>query len=233
MKKVNVKGPIIESGDQWIYDWLDMEATSPKSVYREIEAANGEDIEVIINSGGGSVFAGSEIYTALKEYPGNVTTKVVGFAASAASVVAMSGKKVIMSPTAQMMIHNASIIASGDYRDMDHTSEILKNVNNTIANAYQLKSGMDQTTLLQMMDEETWLTPQQALENGFIDEIMFENQTPQFVASAGIAGLLPPQVIEKIRNMKAEETPEETPKPDNRKQVLTATLQLLKLKGGN
>lgn len=232
MKKVNIKGPIISSEEQWIYDLFEIEATSPKSVYREIESANGEEIEVVINSGGGSVFAGSEIYTALKEYPGNVTTKVVGLAASAASVIAMAGSKVKMSPTSQMMIHNVSAIAGGDYRDMEHTAEVLKNANSTIANAYQLKSGMDQDTLLQMMDKETWLTPQQALEHGLIDEVMFENQAPQLVASAAFAGMLPPQVIEKVRNMKLEPKPEESPKQDNQSAILMAKLQLLKLKGG-
>jgi ATP-dependent Clp endopeptidase proteolytic subunit ClpP len=232
MKKVNIKGPIISSEEAWIYDYFDIEATSPKSVYREIEAANGEEIEVVINSGGGSVFAGSEIYTALKEYQNNVTVKVVGLAASAASVIAMAGSKVKMSPTAQMMIHNVSAIAGGDYRDMEHTAEILKNANTTIANAYKIKSGMDEKSLLKMMDKETWLTPQQALEHGLIDEIMFENQAPQLVASAGLAGMLPPQVIEKIRNMKSEpQPPVETPKQDNQAAVLMARLQLLKLKG--
>lgn len=234
MKKVNIKGPIIASEDQWIYDWLEIEATSPKSVYREIEAANGEEIEVVINSGGGSVFAGSEIFTALKEYQNNVTVKVVGLAASAASVIAMAGNKVKMAPTAQMMIHNVSAISAGDYRDMEHTAEILKNANETIANAYILKSGMDQKTLLQMMDKETWLTPQQALEYGMIDEVMFDNNAPQLVASAGLAGLLPPQVVDKIRNMKLDtKKPEESPKQDNQSAILMAKLQLLKLKGGN
>lgn len=233
MKKVNIRGPIIDNDDQWIYDWLDMEATSPKAVHKEIESANGEEIEVVINSGGGSVFAGSEIYTALKDYPGNVTTKVVGLAASAASVVAMAGNTVKMSPTAQIMIHNASAVGRGDYHDMEHTAGILKNVNDTIANAYKLKSGMDQDTLLEMMDKETWLTPQQALEHGLIDEILFENQAPTLVASASLAGMLPPQVIEKIRNMNKEPQPKENPKPDNQSAILTAKLQLLKLKGGN
>src|SRR5690554_6323806 len=133
-KKINIKGPIIQSSHQWIYDWLGMEATSPKSVSDLIEQANGEDLEVEINSGGGSVFAGSEIYTALKSYNGNVTVKIVGLAASAASVIAMAGKKIMMSPTAQMMIHNVSSYSAGDHNDMEHTAEILKNADKTIAN---------------------------------------------------------------------------------------------------
>lgn len=229
MAKVSIRGAIIPNNDQWIYDWLDMDATSPKSVQNQINNANGEDLEVEINSGGGSVFDGSEIYTTLKDYPGNVTVKIVGLAASAASFIAMAGNKVLMSPTAQIMIHNASVGAYGDYRDMDHVSDILKNVNQTVANAYKLKTNLSDDELLSMMDKETWLTPQQALEKGFINEIMFENNL-QFVASHN-SGMLPPSVIEKIRN-------EMLKNPTNQKEdesdifmQQTAKLNLLKLGG--
>lgn len=206
MKKINVKGPIIPNNHQWIYDWLDMEATSPKKVISALEDANGDDVEVHINSGGGSVFDGSEIFTALKDYSNNVTVKIVGIAASAASVIAMAGKKVLISPTAQIMIHNAAVRADGDYRDMEHTAEMLKNVNKTVANAYMAKNGMQETDLLDMMDKETWLTPQQALEHRFVDEIMFE-QEYKFVASVDQSGLLPQQVIDKLRNEILKEKP--------------------------
>jgi len=197
--KINIKGPIIPNSDQWIYDWFGVEAVSPKKISDQLKEANNEDLVVEINSGGGSVFDASEIYTTLKDYQGKVTVKIVGIAASAASVIAMAGDKVMMSPTAQMMIHNASVRAEGDYRDMDHASAFLKNVNQTIANAYSLKSGKPYEELLSMMDAETWLTPQQALEHNLIDEIMFDNQIVQAVASAD-SGMIPKQVIEKIRN---------------------------------
>lgn len=227
MAKVNIKGPIISSDEAWIYDWFGIEATSPQSVNKEIEAANGGELEVEINSGGGSVFSGSEIYTALKSHSGNVTVKIVGLAASAASVIAMAGNKVLMAPTAQLMIHNVSSRASGDYRDMQHSAEVLKNANETVANAYMLKTGLKQKDLLALMDAETWFTPQKALEHGLIDEIMFSNQT-QLVASYGLSGMLPPEVIEKMRNSKLE-------KPVQNESVFLlqkAKLNLLKLKGG-
>lgn len=198
MAKVNIKGPIVSDNDAWIYEWLGIKATCPKIVHDAIEKANGEDLEVIINSGGGSVFPASEIYTALRDYAGNVIVKIVGLAASAASVVAMAGTKVLMSPTAQMMIHNVTTYAEGDYRDMEHTAEILKNANDTIANAYRLKSGKTQEELLALMDNETWMTAQKAKELGLIDEIMFEDV--QLAASAGYSGLLPPEVINTVRN---------------------------------
>lgn len=197
--KINIKGPIISNSEAWIYDWFGIENTSPKVVNDAIEKAKGEDIEVEINSGGGSVFAGSEIYTALKSYSGYVTVKIVGLAASAASVIAMAGKKIIMSPTAQMMIHNVSSRASGDYRDMQHTADVLKNANDTIANAYRLKTGKTQEELLKLMDNETWLTAEKAKEQGFVDEIMFENDL-QLVANTDFSGMLPQEVIDKIRN---------------------------------
>lgn len=207
MKKISVKGAIISSSDQWIYDWFGIEATSPKAISDAIAEANGDELEVEINSGGGDVFAGSEIYTSLKSYSGNVTIKIVGLAASAASVIAMAGNKVLMSPTGQMMIHNVSTMTSGDYRDMRHTSEVLKNANTTIANAYRLKTGMSEEDLLEMMNKETWLTPQQALENKFIDEIMFNDGNVNLVASTATTNLLPIEVIEKMRNTKMQSNP--------------------------
>ncbi len=199
-KKINIKGPIVSDSDAWIYRWFGIEATSPKTVNETIEKANGEDIEVIINSGGGNVFVGSEIYTALKSYTGNVVVKIVGLAASAASVIAMAGKTVMMSPTAQMMIHTTTTYTSGDYREMEHTAEVLKNTDNTIANAYRLKSGKTQDELLEMMSHETWMTAEKAKELNLIDEIMFEEEL-QLAASANYMGLLPPEVINKIRNI--------------------------------
>lgn len=196
--KISVKGPIIDNDDQWIYDWFEIEATSPKKVMDLMnQAKNNEELEVEINSGGGSVFAGSEIYTALKSYSGKVTTKVVGLAASAASVIAMAGDNILISPTGQIMIHNASGGFGGDYRDMEKGAEILKNVNATISNAYRIKTGLSSDELLDMMNKETWLTPQQALEKKFVDEIMFTNDI-KLVASIN-NGMLPQEVINKMK----------------------------------
>lgn len=207
--KISVKGPIIDSDDQWIYDWFEVEATSPKKVIDLInQAKNNEDLEVEINSGGGSVFAGSEIYTTLKSYGGKVITKVIGLAASAASVIAMAGDKIEISPTGQIMIHNASGGFGGDYREMEKGAEILKNVNATISNAYRLKTGLSNAELLEMMNKETWLTPQQALEKKFVDEIMFTNDI-KLVASVN-NGMLPQEVINKMKmELKNKEIPKE------------------------
>ena len=229
-KKINIKGPIVSNSDAWIYEWFGIEATSPQKVNDALEKANGEDIEVEINSGGGSVFAGSEIYTALKSYKGDVIVKIVGLAASAASVIAMAGNKVMMSPTAQIMIHNVSSRAEGDYRDMEHTADVLKNADNTIANAYRIKTGKTQEELLALMDKETWMTADKAKELGFVDEIMFENDS-QLVASTDYSGMLPPEVINKIRNTIKNPDIDMNNDSDILMQQSKAKLNLLKLKG--
>lgn len=225
--KIDVKGVIVSNDDKWIYEWFGIEAVSPKDIISQIDKANGEDLEIEINSGGGDVYAGSEIYTALKGYKGNVTIKIVGVAASAASVIAMAGKKVLISPTAQIMIHNVSSIAAGDYRDFEHEAEILKNYNVSIANAYRLKTGMEMKELLNLMNKETWFNAQQAVQYKFADEIMFDEQT-RLVASSYNAAILPPEVINKIRNY-VKKPPESG--DDKAIQIAKAKLNFLKLKG--
>lgn len=199
--KINIKGPIISNNDQWIYDWFGIEAVSPQKVSTALsKVQDNEDIVIEINSGGGSVYDASEIYATLKDHPAHVTGKILGIAASAASVIAMASDKLVMAPTGQMMIHNAKTRSEGDYRDMAHTSEFLQNVNQTIANAYKLKSGKEYDELLAMMNKETWLTPQQAKEHHLIDEVMFENEAPNLVANLPNGGMLPQEVIDKMRN---------------------------------
>ncbi|GAA5416202.1 ATP-dependent Clp protease proteolytic subunit [Paraliobacillus ryukyuensis] len=208
-KRINVKGAIVSSDIGWIYELFDIEHTSPKLIADQITDANGEDLEVIINSGGGEVYAASEIYTDLKSYDGNVETRIVGLAASAASVIAMAGDKVMIAPTAEIMIHNASMISRGDHREMGKTAHMLQNTDKTIANAYRLKSGMEEKELLELMGEETWLTPQDALEKGFVDEIMFDNEI-KLSASNGEANLIPQEVIDGIRQGKLNKVPGKT-----------------------
>lgn len=233
MKKIKVNGVIVSNDEKWIYEWLDIDATSPRDITNVLENSNGEDVEVSINSGGGDVFAGSEIYTTLKEHSGNVTTKIVGLAASAASVIAMAGDKVLMSPTGQLMIHNVWSRTSGDSRDMQHMANVLKNANQSIANAYKMKTGKSDEELLALMDEETWFTSQQAKENGFVDEVMFEEQ-PLLAASTQSA-MIPIELINKIRNMKDIIHPKPSASAEKESdflmQKMQAQLNLLKLGG--
>jgi ATP-dependent Clp endopeptidase proteolytic subunit ClpP len=215
--KINIKGVIVPNDYKEVYEWLGMEAVSPKEILDQLnQAKKGEIIEVEINSGGGSVYAGSEIYTALMEYKGDVIVSIVGIAASAASVIAMAGTTTKISPTAQIMIHNVSSGVIGDYRDLQHEAEVIKNYNVSIANAYVLKTGLSQDELLKLMDAETWLNAQQAKEKGFVDEVMFDSGM-QLVAGGA---LLPQEVIQKVKNQI---------KDNQKKKLFQAKLNLLKL----
>lgn len=225
MVKVKISGTIVSNDVKWIYEWFEIDATSPNDVSKVIDQLDGEDVEVEINSGGGDVFAGSEIYTSLKKYRGKVKVDIVGIAASAASVIAMAGDVVRISPTAQIMIHNVSSRASGDYRDMQHEADVLKNWNKTIANAYILKTGLSQEKLLELMNEETWFNAQQAKELGFADEILFDEGN-QLVASSASGFIFPPQVVNKLRNLITE-----TKNNNDNLKIYKARLNLLKLKG--
>ncbi|PCF33154.1 peptidase [Staphylococcus delphini] len=182
--KINVKGAIVPNDDKWLYEIFGMDHTAPKDIIDALPET-GEDIEVLINSGGGDVFSGSEIYTALKDYSGNVNVKVVGVAASAASIIAMAGDRIEMSPTAQMMIHNASTTVYGDNRNMGSAAKMLSSTDKGIANAYIKKTGKSEDEILNLMNDETWMNAQEAVELGFADAKMFEDAAPKMVASYG------------------------------------------------
>ena len=144
---------------------------TPKMFRDELESEDG-DITVWINSPGGNVFAAAEIYTMLLEYGGSVTVKIASIAASAASVVAMAGKKVIMSPTALLMIHDPSTIAMGNAKDMEKAIETLNEVKEAIINAYVAKSGLRRGKIAELMSNETWMNAKKAIELGFADEVL-------------------------------------------------------------
>lgn len=205
--KIHVKGTIVPNDYAWIYELFEIDHTCPRKVSDELEKAAGDDIDVEINSGGGDVFAGSEIYSALRAYEGNVRLHVVGIAASAASVIAMAGPS-DMSPTAQMMVHNVTMYSEGDYHDHDKASEILQTANRAIAAAYVDKSGMSEKDALKLMDRETWLTAADAVEYGLIDKIAASANTNnggsmQLVAALG-ATILPQKLIDQYMNKKAD-----------------------------
>lgn len=173
--KVNIKGVIIPNDYKWFYDYLEMDATCPNDVQKAIDEANGESLEVYINSPGGIIDAGSEIYTALRAYTGEVKIYIVGQACSAASIIAMAGYSE-MSPTALMMVHCVSSGVRGNHNDMEHMAEVLRAADDALSNAYIQKTGMSKDEVLAMMEAETWLTAEQAKEKGLIDAIMFESK---------------------------------------------------------
>lgn len=133
------------------------------------------DITVWINSPGGDCIAAAQIYNMLMEYNGNITIKIDGIAASAASVISMAGTKVLMSPVSMMMIHNPATIAWGDHSEMKRAIDMLAEVKESIINAYEIKTGLSRTKLSHLMDAETWMDANKAVELGFADEISKRN----------------------------------------------------------
>lgn len=150
--------------------WFDDEVT-PKIFRDELMSGEG-DITVWINSPGGDCIAAAQIYNMLLEYKGNVTIKIDGIAASAASVIAMAGNKVIMSPVSMLMIHNPMTMAAGDTTEMKKAISMLTEVKESIINAYELKTGMSRDKIAKLMDAETWMDANKAVELGFADEIL-------------------------------------------------------------
>lgn len=147
---------------------------TPKAFRAELEEDTG-DITVWICSPGGNVFAAAEIYTMLREYPGTVTVKIDSIAASAASVVAMAGDRVLMSPTGMLMIHDPSTIAMGNSEDMRKAIDVLNEVKESIINAYMAKTKLSHARIANLMSNETWMNAKKAVELGFADGILFED----------------------------------------------------------
>ena len=139
----------------------------------ELNAGDGP-ITIHINSVGGDCIAASMIYTMLMDYKGDVTVQIDGVAASAASVIAMAGTRVCMSPTSLLMVHNPWTSACGDTGDMQKAIALLTEVKESIINAYELKTGLDRQTLAELMDQETWLSAYRAKELGFSDDVLFD-----------------------------------------------------------
>ena len=148
---------------------------TPQMFRDELYAEEG-DITLWINSPGGNVFAAAEIYTMIRDYPGSVTVRIASIAASAASVVAMAGNLVQMSPTALLMIHDPSTIAMGNAKDMEKAITTLNEVKESIINAYAAKTGLSRNRISKLMSDETWLNAKKAVELGFADEILFADK---------------------------------------------------------
>ena len=151
--------------------WLDDDVT-PQLFKDELESGTG-DIEVWLDSPGGDVMAATQIYNMLKNYKGKVTVKIDSLAASAASVVAMAGDEVLISPMGLFMLHNPLTIAAGNVDDMQKAIDMLDEVKESIINAYELKTGLSRAKISHLMDCETWLSAKKAVELHFADGILF------------------------------------------------------------
>ena len=194
---LRLEGPIDEQSF-----WGD--EITPADFRSELEAEDG-DVTVWINSPGGNVFAAAEIYTMLKDYAGSVTVRIASIAASAASVIAMSGDRVEMSPTALLMIHDPSTIAMGNTKDMERAIDTLNEVKESIINAYAAKTGLRHNKIADLMSNETWMNAKKAVELGFADVVLFD---------------------EKEENSDSEEKPENTGE-ESKKDEGSVTLSMI------
>ena len=167
--------------------WFDDDVT-PQLFKDELMSGSG-DITVWINSPGGDCVAAAQIYNMLMDYKGNVTVKIDGIAASAASVIAMAGTKVMMSPVSMLMIHNPMTAAFGDSGEMQKAIEMLSSVKDSIINAYEIKTGLTRAKLSHLMDAETWMDANKAVELGFADEIMKRSDEAEDMAAPAVSML--------------------------------------------
>lgn len=242
--KIAIKGMIVANEDKWIYDYFGYDTVSPGEVLEALEnAPEGEAITLEISSPGGDVIAANEIYYAVATHPNrDITADIVGWAASAASYIALAATKVRILPSAVFMIHNTSGQARGDYHAMDQESKVLKNFNKAVANIYRLKTGLGESEILSLMDKESWLTAQDAKDKGFVDEIIGDedgtlNAAPVVVTNSFGAGLIPKDKINALRE-KLKATPtvthtdpepkppaEPTPPEDRTNAVATAQIK--------
>lgn len=206
-----LNGPIAEES------WLDDEVT-PAIFKQELEQHFG-DITVWINSPGGDCIAAAQIYNMLIDHNGDVTVKIDGIAASAASVVAMAGTDVLMSPVSMMMIHNPATIAWGDHVDMQKAIDMLDAVKESIMNAYEVKTGMKRSDLSRLMDDETWMDAHKAVEFGFADGILERTGATEGIeptnmsmiySSASVTNSLRDKIAEKCKIEANDKKPKET-----------------------
>ena len=167
--------------------WFDDDVT-PQLFKDELMSGSG-DITVWINSPGGDCVAAAQIYNMLMDYKGNVTVKIDGIAASAASVIAMAGTKVLMSPVSMLMIHNPMTAAFGDCGEMQKAIEMLGSVKDSIINAYEIKTGLSRAKLSHLMDAETWMDANKAVELGFADEIMTRSEQTENIITPTVSML--------------------------------------------
>ena len=201
-KRIKMKGPLISNNEYEAYEFFGLEAVSAKSITDQFPEDINEDITLEVNSNGGLVTVGSEIYTALKNYEGHVTIEVTGMAASAASVAIMGADTVKMSPTAQIMIHKALLTrASGNSDDLEKVVNALKSSDQSIINAYVSKTGLSEDEIFEMMKNETFMSANEAIEKGFADELMTFEKDLGAVASLE-SGLLPQAVIDDFYSRK-------------------------------
>ena len=173
--ELRIDGEIVDDDDIWLYEWLGIQHTAPNAFRQELAKYKDKNLTVWIDSIGGAVWAAAGIYNALMEHKGKVTVKIDGKALSAASIITMAGDEVLMSPAAVMMIHNPWVHAAGDAAELRHVAGVLDEIKQAVINAYEIKTGLPREEISRLMDEETWMSAQKAVELWFADGILYTN----------------------------------------------------------
>lgn len=206
--RINIRGVIVPNEYRFFYRCFDMDCTCPNDVQSVLDKVTAEDeIEVYINSPGGVIDVGSEIYTLLRGASVPVKIYVTGEACSAASIIAMAAH-CEMSPTALMMVHCVSCSVRGNHNAMEHMAEELRTADEALCTAYMAKANMTKEDALAMMEHETWLTAEQALQRGLIDAVMFQEEDKRPSLVAGPYFTLPTEEqLAHARKMMGEEVP--------------------------
>lgn len=207
---VTLNGYVVADSDQWIYDWFGIDAFSPAVVRQAVQDnPEGEDLIFEINSGGGSVFAGFEMYSILRGAKCRTVAQVQSLAASAASTVMVGCSKVMLSPVAQVMIHLPSSYAEGNQEDMDRERRTLESITQSILNGYELRCQGKTTRahLEELMHAESWLPAQEAVELGLADGILFQDEDDGGVLPANIVNAVGGGIRSLACNAAAPVTP--------------------------
>lgn len=172
--ELHIKGDIVDDSQVWLYEWLDEQATAPNLFKDELSQYKGKDLTIVIDSYGGDLFAGESMYNALKDHSGKITAKIE-MAMSAASVIAMAADEILMSPVGVMMIHNPLTAASGNMHDLRKVANVFDEIKESIINAYVTKTGRSRSKISQMMDDETWMSANVAVKEGFADGVLYQD----------------------------------------------------------
>ena len=199
MARIDIRGVIIPNDYKWYYDWFKEDSTCPRDVQKVIDTYPNESHDIYINSPGGAIDVGSEIYTMLRGHAAGIKIYITGQACSAAAVLAAAGYWAL-SPTALLLVHCVSSGARGNHSDMEHMAEVLRTADRALCTAYMDKTGMTEQEVLDMMEHETWLNAQQALEKKLIDKIMFEQQEPELM-TASMFALPSKEQMERARTL--------------------------------
>lgn len=200
---------LILNGEISSETWYGDEIT-PQIFRSELNSGQGK-VTVWINSPGGDCFAAAQIYNMLMEYPGCVDVHIDGIAASAASVIAMAGNHVAISPVGMMMIHNPATVSIGDEREMKKAMDMLSEVKESIINAYEIKTGLPRKQLSNMMNAESWFNARKALELGFADSVLYDGDDDDDIKDEGMIFSRAAVTNSLLDKLKAQMT-----KPDKR-----------------